>query len=138
VTASDECPANACTSRNDPPTVLICLAAFVMNVLRPLCDEQPIRPIYAPEIGFEGWECTSSSLGSDGGALGVMDGLLHGAGNVCELTKPTQVRGMNAVLYDAVCDGEGTPFTIRMMLMTTESGILVMIDGNASELRSCK
>jgi hypothetical protein len=66
----------------------------------------PFDGLYAPEIGFEGWECTSSSLGSDGGALGVMDGLLHGAGNVCELTKPTQVRGMNAVLYDAVCDGE--------------------------------
>ena len=39
-----ECPASIWTSRRDPPTVDIFLAAFVMNVLRPEWLEQPFSP----------------------------------------------------------------------------------------------
>jgi hypothetical protein len=37
-------PASICTSRNEPPTVEIVRAAFVMNVRRPEWLEQPFNP----------------------------------------------------------------------------------------------
>ena len=45
MTAKDECPASACTSRNDPPTLLIFRAVLVMNVRLPEWKEQAICPL---------------------------------------------------------------------------------------------
>ena len=46
----------------------------------------------------------------------------------CTMTNPTNVRDMGgAVLYDAVCTGEGENFSRRMMLMQGPDGRLVLV-----------
>ena len=66
-----------------------------------------------------------------------MDGFLEGVESSCKLTKPTKVRGMDAVLYDAICSSEGEQYSYRVMLMRRDNGIYVVQNGYASEWRSC-
>ena len=99
--------------------------------------ETPFDGLYAPERGFESWRCTAEYLGGDGGAVGVVDGFLEGVESSCKLTKPTKVRGMDAVLYDAICSSEGEQYSYRVMLMRRDNGIYVVQNGYASEWRSC-
>jgi len=97
----------------------------------------PFDGLYAPANSFESWSCKASELGGDGGAVGVENGYLRGVENACELTKPTDIRGMAAILYDAICSGEGEQYTQRVMLMRHDSGIYVIQDGYSAEWRSC-
>ena len=93
--------------------------------------------LYRPDEPWaEGWDC--KSVGMDGGALAVKDGTFFGVENACELTNPTQVRGMDAVLYDAVCEGEGETDTYRLMLMRVDGGLAVIRDGFVSMLKACQ
>jgi hypothetical protein len=108
--------------------------AVVMVMLANVAHTTPFDGLY----GFDGWSCKSEELGMDGGALGVVDGYLHGLENTCELTNPTNVRGMDAILYDAVCSGEGMQSTERMMLMRYDGGIYLIRNGSAAEWRSCQ
>lgn len=93
--------------------------------------------------GFDGiyrpagssWDCVS--IGSDGGALAVRDGIFYGLESACELTNPTRVNGMDAVLYDAQCNGEGESYGYRLMLMRLGDGLAVIEDGAVSELERC-
>jgi hypothetical protein len=94
--------------------------------------------------GFDGtyrpagssWDC--QSIGSDGGAMAVRDGMFFGLENTCKLTNPTQVNGMNAVLFDAECNGEGEAYSYRMMLMTLPDGIAVITDGSVNAYERCE
>jgi hypothetical protein len=93
--------------------------------------------LYRPDQPWaEGWDC--KSVGMDGGALAVQDGVFYGVENTCELTNPTEVRGMDAVLYDAVCAGEGETDTYRMMLMRVEGGLAVIRNGSANVMKRCE
>lgn len=58
----------------------------------------------------------------------------------CDLTDPVTVRGLTgAVLYDAVCTGEGETWTRRMMLMPSADGGLVRVeDGFALTYARCE
>lgn len=94
---------------------------------------QSFDGLYRPE--GSGWDCTS--VGSDGGAMAVRDGMFYGVESACKLTNPTRVNGMNAVLFDAECDGEGMSYGYRMMLMALPDGIAVIEDGSVSELERC-
>jgi hypothetical protein len=92
--------------------------------------------LYRPDQPWaEGWDC--QTVGMDGGALAVRDGTFYGVENTCELTNPTAIRGMDGVLYDAVCTGEGMTETFRIMLMQVENGLAVIRDGSVSMLRRC-
>ena len=51
------------------------------------------------------WDC--KSVGMDGGAMEIRGGKLHGVESLCLITNPTKIRGMDAVLYDLQCSGEG-------------------------------
>ncbi|MEM8577637.1 MAG: hypothetical protein AAGF60_07270 [Pseudomonadota bacterium] len=82
--------------------------------------------LYYPD-GYDGWDCTS--IGSDGGALAVQDGIIFGVGNMCALTNAVPVRGLDATLYDAQCMGEGSETSERMMLMSTAEGLAIVRDG---------
>ena len=62
--------------------------------------------LYFPE-DQRGWLCDEASLGSDGGALAIRNGTLIGVETSCALTKPVNVRDMDAVLYDLECESEG-------------------------------
>ncbi|KAF0115112.1 MAG: hypothetical protein FD150_1173 [Rhodobacteraceae bacterium] len=95
----------------------------------------PFDRLYRPD-GAGMWDCTS--VGSDGGALAVKDNVFYGVENACTLTNPTQVNGMSAVLNDAECNGEGMPYTKRMMLMRVPEGLAVIQDGYVNVLRACE
>lgn len=92
--------------------------------------------LYRPDQPWaDGWDCTS--VGMDGGALAVRDGRFYGVENTCELTNPTAIRGMDGLLYDAVCSGEGETDTYRMLLMRVDGGLAVIRDGFVNMLKDC-
>lgn len=96
----------------------------------------PFDGLYRPDQPWaEGWDC--QSVGSDGGALAVRDGVFYGVENSCELTNPVEVNGMSAVLFDAECSGEGETYSKRMMLMRVPEGLAVIEDGFVNILRAC-
>jgi hypothetical protein len=97
----------------------------------------PFDGVYRPDQPWaEGWDC--KSVGSDGGALAVRDGVFYGVENACQLTNPVEVNGMSAVLYDAECSGEGETYAKRMMLMRLPEGLAVIEDGFVNVLRACQ
>ena len=81
------------------------------------------------------WDCRT--VGADGGAIAIGEGVLRGVETYCRLTAPVAVRGMSAVLYDMVCAGEGEEYTERAMLMTTPEGVAIITDGFLSEYQRC-
>lgn len=95
----------------------------------------PFDGLYQP--AGSAWSCHLEDLYMDGGAVGVMNGQLHGVESVCDLTNPTPVRDMNAVLYDLQCMGEGEPYTRRVMLMRHQTGIFVIQNGFVADWRAC-
>ncbi|AZL59777.1 hypothetical protein EI545_13595 [Tabrizicola piscis] len=97
----------------------------------------PFDGIYRPDYAWaEGWDC--QSVGQDGGALAVQGDVFTGVENQCSLTNPVPVTGMDAILYDAQCAGEGESYSYRIMLMRLPEGIAVIQDGSVSELRTCR
>lgn len=107
---------------------------LVLTVLALPASAGPFDGLYYPD-GTEGWDCRS--VGSDGGALAVREGVFHGVESACQLTNPVEVNGMSAVLYDAKCNGEGESYAKRMMLMRVPEGLAVVEDGFVTVLRAC-
>ncbi|WP_249138923.1 hypothetical protein [Actibacterium sp. MT2.3-13A] len=93
--------------------------------------------------GFDGvykqgpaWDC--GLVGVDGGALMVRDGIFHGVEMQCRMENPVSVRGMDAVLYDMACSGEGSAWTARALFMTAADGGLIMVwNGYAFQYDRC-
>lgn len=96
----------------------------------------PFDGTYQP-AGYQ-WSCRSDQIGMDGGALSIQGDVLRGVENYCRLTRPTPVRDMNAVLYDAVCSAEGSQYSERVMLMRHRNGVYVMRDGSVADWRPCQ
>ena len=96
----------------------------------------PFEGIYQP--AGSNWTCNPADVGMDGGALAVKGNAFHGVENVCELSNPTAVRGMDAVLYDAECSGEGESYSYRVMILRNDAGIYVIQNGYASDWQSCR
>lgn len=110
--------------------------ALVLTVLALPAAADPFDGLYRPDEPWaEGWDC--QSVGSDGGALAVRDGVFYGVESACQLTNPVEVNGMSAVLYDAQCNGEGESYAKRMMLMRVPEGLAVIEDGFVNVLRAC-
>ena len=96
----------------------------------------PFDGIYRPNYDFAAnWNCTD--IGMDGGALAIQDHELFGVENYCELTDPVRVKGMNAILYNAMCAEEGMTYSERVMLMRNEHGVYVIRDGFVLDLIHC-
>jgi hypothetical protein len=73
-----------------------------------------------------------------GGRLGIRDGQLVGLESSCTLTDPVTVDGMDAVLFDTACMGEGTEYDGgRVMLMATRDGLAIIRDGSVVEWTRC-
>lgn len=108
--------------------------AVSLAVLATPLAAQEFDGIYRP--AGSAWDC--KSVGSDGGAMAVRDGMFYGVESACKLTNPTPVKGMRAVLFDAECEGEGETYGYRMMLMQLAGGIAVMTDGYANEYERCE
>jgi len=72
------------------------------------------------------------------GLLRIENGVLYGARSRCRMTSPSDVRDMNATLYDMVCIGEGTGWEERALLMRAASGGLILVwEGYAFEYEAC-
>ncbi len=96
----------------------------------------PFDGIYRPNHDFAvSWDCTS--IGMDGGALAIQGQELFGVENRCELTEPVRIKGMNAILYNGICAGEGDEYSERIMLMKSDHGVYVIQDGLALDLIRC-
>lgn len=95
----------------------------------------PFDGIYRPDQA-ESWDC--QSIGQDGGALSVQGDTFTGVENQCKLTNPVPVTGMDAILYDAECAGEGELYSYRIMLMRLPEGLAVIQDGYVNQLVSCR
>jgi hypothetical protein len=96
----------------------------------------PFDGLYRPDEPWaEGWDC--QSVGSDGGALAIKGDEFYGVESLCKLRNPTQVNGMDAMLFDAECNGEGMSYSYRLMLMRLPEGVAVIQDGSVSALKRC-
>ncbi|MFW2544329.1 hypothetical protein ACN2XU_16970 [Primorskyibacter sp. 2E107] len=94
----------------------------------------PYDGLYQPQGA--NWNCRD--IGQDGGAISVQGDTFEGVESRCKLQNPTAVRGMNATLYDAECNGEGMSYGYRMMLMSSPPGLTVISEGYAAYLEPCE
>lgn len=96
----------------------------------------PFDGLYRPNYDWAlAWDC--KSVGEDGGALEVADTILRAVDNTCTLSDPVEIRDMEAVLYDAACNGAGGASEGRIMLMAHDFGLYVIRDGFVLDWISC-
>ena len=84
------------------------------------------------------WSCNPIDVGMDGGALQIEGNALIGVENFCQLSQPTNVRGMDAVLFDADCAGEGYEYSYRVMLLNKPDGVYVISEDGVADWTFCK
>jgi len=113
-------------------TLTVCAAVLIAAI----ATATPFDGLYKLVDGS--WSCNPEDIGMDSGALSLQDGYLHGIENSCELTEPTNVRGMDAVLYDALCSGEGEQYSYRLMILRHEQGIYLVQDDYVAEWHNCQ
>lgn len=83
-------------------------------------------------------EADCALTGQEGGALKIEDGVFYGVESRCVMTRPVNVRDMDAVLYDMECGGEGTTWVERALFMTAADGGLIMVwNGYAFKYDRC-
>ena len=61
-------------------------------------------------------------VGEEGGALRIEGGVLTGVESTCRMTEPVDVLDLDATLYVMECEGEGSTWTERAMLMEAAEG----------------
>ena len=71
---------------------------------------------------FDGWCFPADRCVGNGEPLPVHSSEWGGGGceQICSPTKPTPVRGMKALLYDVICEGEGETWTYRALILKYE------------------
>lgn len=84
------------------------------------------------------WSCNPVDVGMDGGSLQIEGNNLIGVENFCELSQPTPVRGMDAVLYDANCAAEGEEYSLRVMLLRQRMGVYVITEDGVADWTRCR
>lgn len=112
----------------------LCLIALLV----PSClMAQGFDGLYFPE-GQRGWLCDEESLGQDGGALAIRERKLIGVETSCALTRPVNVRDMDAVLYDLDCTAEGEQATERALIARSDTGVIILRDGFVAQWQKCR
>jgi len=117
--------------------VILRSSAFVTAVVfSSMVNATPFDGLYKSIHGT--WTCDPLDIGLDGGSLGIRGNILNGLESECELKNPTNVRGMDAILYDAECTAEGEPYpSSRVMIMQHDEGIYLIQDGSVGDWRDC-
>lgn len=83
-----------------------------------------------------GSDCTR--IGETDGALMIRDGVLYGVGTQCQMLNPLPVRNMAADLVDMRCQGGGTEWAERAMVMrSAEGGLILVWNGYAFTYPRC-
>ena len=67
----------------------------------------------------------------------IEDDVFWGTEMGCALKNPVHVRGVNAMLYDGKCGGEGEEWERRYLIVESEVGIYWIEDGYVMELIRC-
>ena len=111
-------------------------AVFAAVVFASTVTATPFDGLYKSIHGT--WTCDPLDIGMDGGSLGIDGDFLYGLESECKLTNPTNVRGMDAILYDSTCTAEGEPYpSSRVMIMQHDEGIYFIKDGSVGDWRDC-
>ncbi|SES28820.1 hypothetical protein SAMN04490244_10985 [Tranquillimonas rosea] len=75
----------------------------------------------------------------EGEVVTVEDNVFTGVEARCDMTRPVNVRDMEAVLYDMQCESGDDSWTDRAMLMRAPEGGLIMVwDGYAFKYDACE
>ena len=94
-----------------------------------------VQGLYYPP-GQGSWDC--ATLGMDGGAVGIRGDTLHGVENACQLTNAFPIPGMDAMMFDLACSGEGTTYDGgKVILVPTEGGLGLVRDGFVNTWLRC-
>ena len=73
-----------------------------------------------------------------GAALRIHDGVLESIESQCQLTNPTNIRDMDAILFDMVCSGEGMEWTDRVfMKRMPDQSLLIVSNGFFNSYPRC-
>jgi hypothetical protein len=93
---------------------------------------------YRPDNpGGDSWDC--KTVGRDKGAVLLTSNIFFALGTRCTLRDPAAVTGLDATLYNAICQSDGAPWQSRIMIMRTDIGIsVVQKGGHISPLRKCE
>ena len=82
--------------------------------------------------------CNLDFQGMDGGPFVITENEFLGVEGACELSKPTDIRDMDARLYDAKCFVEGDESTSRLLLIRNSSGVYMHYNGQMRNLKICQ
>lgn len=97
---------------------------------------QSMDGLYRPDEAWAAsWSCNSDHLGSDSGALGILDGKLYGIENTCELGPPRPIA--DGQLFSATCSREGETYTTDYIIATTPTGLSLTREGETVQWRRC-
>ena len=121
------------------PLLVLTLAGGHPVVVADTPDQswQSFAGLYRPDnADGSQWSCRARDLGQDGGALGIVDGVLYGLENRCDLTAAQAGQG-GAVLLTATCDSEGEQVSDMVTLARTSTGITVKRAGRTVQWESC-
>ncbi|MCX7558142.1 hypothetical protein OS190_01085 [Sulfitobacter sp. F26204] len=89
---------------------------------------QGLDGLYKPDAEWaDAWDC--KSVGMDGGAMAIQDGVFFGIESECRMLNPTKVRDMDATLFDLHCSNESEISQMRIMILDTPEGIVTVRDG---------
>lgn len=113
----------------------ISLLALCLGAVALTARAEQFDGLYAP-TGMP-WSCDIQDVGMDGGALQIDGTRMTGVETYCRLSRPTQVRGMDAVLYDATCASEGMDYSFRVMLLKKPNGVYVVRPDGIAEWSLC-
>lgn len=82
--------------------------------------------------------CNLDFQGMDGGPFVITDTTFFTVEGQCDLENPTNLRGIDGVLYDATCYSEGMEDTSRMLFLRDQSGVLIHHRGYTQLFRPCE
>lgn len=113
-------------------------AALVLCLTTPVAAQSLLDRVqglyYPPNQG--NWDC--ATLGMDGGAVGIRGDTLHGVENACQLTNAFPIPGMDAMMFDLACSGEGATYDGgKVILVPMEGGLGLVRDGFVNTWLRC-
>ncbi|MCC5955744.1 MAG: hypothetical protein JJU07_06550 [Natronohydrobacter sp.] len=105
-----------------------CIGALVgvMGASAALADTTRFDGTYAvvPEARLA---CDLSRGTADIATIRIENGQYFGVVATCRLANPTTIRGMDAMLFDLQCTGEGAEWGDRILLMKKDDGSLLRV-----------
>jgi len=99
-------------------------ALFIALALSAVAGATIAQPFYVGTWRTDSMNCVADQ--SDGGALRFSETMFWGTENECQLTNPTEIRGITGILFDMECSGEGMTDVSRLLLLQEEDGGLTM------------